>query len=134
MNISLSVSDFLTDFTNRPKTAQVFAVEKDATFGQGQVFMVESIEKSNENVVMLMCKSTIRRPIDEIFSHMVENLERGKPTKTFKATIHKSEKDGKYFFNVDGVTMQSDFETEHEAKLFVRGYVLGFEMGSAGKN
>ena len=29
--------------------------------------------------------------------------------------------------------MQSDFETEHEAKLFVGGFVLGFEMGAGGK-
>ena len=113
----------------------MFAVEKGPTVGQGEFFRIESIEENNENnpVVFLMCNPTVRRPVDEIFSRMVEAVERGRPTKVFKAEIQKSKKDDKYQVSIDGVVVQSDFETEHEAQLFLRGFVLGFEMGSAGK-
>jgi hypothetical protein len=131
MNISMSVSDFLADFTKRPKTAQVFAVEKDATFGQGQVFLIESVEQSQEDAVTLMCKSMVRRPIDEAFGNIVEALESGKPTKVFKTIVHKAD-DGKYQVSVDGRVVQA-LDTEAEAKLFAHGFVFGLEMGTAGK-
>jgi hypothetical protein len=82
-----------------------------------------------------MCKRMTPTPLEEFFSGMVEDREEGKPTRVFKTTIGRSEKgDGKYQVTIDGVVVQSNFESEHEATLFVRGFVLGFEMGSAKKS
>ena len=130
----MKLSELLADLNNRPQTAQVLVVEPDLLQSAGPI-MVESVAKEgNGKVVMLMGKSAMRRPVDEFFSRMVEDLERGKPTRVFKATVHESDKkDGEYSVSIDGKTMQDGFETIHEAKLFARGFVLGFEMGASGK-
>jgi hypothetical protein len=130
----MKLSELLADLNNRPQTAQVLVLEPDLLQSVGLI-MIESVAREgNGKVVMLMGKSAMRRPVDEFFSRMVEDVERGKPTRVFKATVHESDKnDGEYSVSIDGQTMQDGFETIHEATLFARGFVLGFEMGASGK-
>jgi hypothetical protein len=128
------LSELLADLTNRQKTAQVLVVEPDLLQRVGPI-MIESVAKEgNEKAVVLMGKAAMKSPVDEIFSQIVEDLERGKHTsRVFSAGVHKSEKDGKYEVSIDGSILQSGIETEQEGRLFVRGYVVGFEMGASGK-
>jgi hypothetical protein len=130
----MNLSELLIDLNNRPGTAQVLVVEPDLLQGSGPLTIESVAKESNESVVMLTAKAAMRRPLDVVFSRMVEDMERGKPTRVFKASVQKSdEKDGKYQVAIDGRIMQSGIETENEAKLFVCGFALGFEMGASGK-
>ena len=129
----MKVPELTAVLNNRSQTAQVLVMEKDVVVGPSNVFAIDSVvEESNDKVVMLMGKRITPTPLESFLGHLVEERELGKPTRASKATIHKVN-DGKYQVGVDGAVVQSGIDTEHEAKLFVRGYVLGFKMGSAGK-
>jgi hypothetical protein len=122
----MKVSDLVADLNNRSQNAQVMIVEPYAC--PDNILTIESvIKEDNEKIVMLIGKSALRKPM-ETFPGI---LLRGRSDRVFKASICKSdEKDGKFQVSVDGVILQSDFETEHEAKICVRGFVLGFNAGS----
>ena len=47
--------------------------------------------------------------------------------------IQKSERDGEYQVSIEGAIIQTGFETEHEAKCFARGFVLGSEARTGDK-
>jgi hypothetical protein len=130
----MNVPELLARLSDRSPTARVLVVEKDVAVGPSNVFAIDSVvEESNEGAVLLMGKRITPTPLESFFTGLVEKREQGTPTKPFKTTIHTSD-DGKYGVSVDGAVVQAGLEIEHEAKLFVRGFVLGFEMGSAGKN
>jgi hypothetical protein len=130
----MKVSELLADLTNRPQNAQIHLIEKDFEVGPGNLFVIESAVKEDcDGVVILMCKSVTRKPIDMAFSRMLEDLERGKPTRVFKTTISESVLNpGKYEACIDGRSLGL-FNTMEETKLFLRGFVLGSEMGTSGK-
>ena len=130
----MKVSELLTDLINRSQLAQVLMVEKDVVVNPGNVFMIDSVVKERDDkVVILMGKRITPTPLEEFFSGLVEDRERGKPTKVFKTAIHKSEKSDGYQVSIDGRILQTGFGAVEEAKLFVRGFVLGFEMGKSEK-
>ena len=127
----MKVSELLADLTTCPQGAQLVLLETDVIVGPGSIFTIDSILGGNENSVTLMGKSLTRKPVDVFFSSLVADLERGKPTKTYKAAICESSVlPGKYEVTFQGSHLQGNFDTEEEAKLFMRGVVLGFEMGS----
>jgi hypothetical protein len=132
----MNLGELLSGLSNRPPTAQVLVIETDFTVGPGEVFTIESVMKEgSENVVMPTGKSVTRWPLDEAMGRMIEKLERGEPTRVFKASIQKSgTNDGKYQVAVDGRVLQSDFETEHEARIFVNGFVMGPNWDRAGRD
>jgi hypothetical protein len=127
----MKLSELLTDLNTRPESAQVLVVELDLVNDVGPI-LIESIAGGNEKSVILMGKAVKKNPVHEFLSRMVEDTERGKPTKVFNTSIRKSERDGKYEVTIDGKTIQSAIDTAQEAKQFARGFVLGFEMGSSG--
>jgi hypothetical protein len=122
----MKLSELLTDLNNRPQNAHVLVMEND--FGQESTFMIESVLMGNEQVMLL--HATTMRPFERFPCILFET--KSNTIKAHKILIYESvENGGKYQISVDGARLPHAFETEHEAKLFARGCVLGAETGVA---
>jgi hypothetical protein len=115
----MNVAELAADLRNRPQDAELIIVDPETA--PGHVLMIDSVVKEDKKTtVVLIARST--RPT----SFPGEMPPSSKP---HRVVISKSN-DGKYQATVDGRPLMSNCETENDAKIFVRGYVLGCETGN----
>jgi hypothetical protein len=124
----MNVSELVAGLGGHSQNAQVIVVETNSP--SDNVLSLESVGEGNEKSVLLHGQSLIRKPLETLPAILLQ----GRSDRVFKVAITKpDEKGGKYQVAIDGTVLQFDFETEQEAKMFVKGYVLGFETGSGDK-
>lgn len=123
----MKVHELLADLTNRHQDAQLLVIESNAA---DHILTIESIvREGNEKAVVLMGKS-VRSPFEGFSGGILaEALAQGKSNRVFKIQVYESEP-GKYQASVDGVTLKQPFDSEHEARMYLRGFVFGFTTGS----
>jgi hypothetical protein len=130
----MKVSELVSALEGHQPDGPVLIREIDAV--PDRILAVESIVKEADMVPLLMGRRIQSEAAkNSIFSEALvrrafEAHMRGEPL-YHKGTVEKSG-DGKYRITVDGhPILQEGFETQAEARSFLRGFSLGFESGAA---
>jgi hypothetical protein len=123
----MKVSEVVAELIGHQPDGHVVVSEVDSM----NMFMVESVMKEEGKLPLLMVRPVGRNPYGRFPETLFQQAFASKRN-TYEAEIEKSPMDGKYRITVDGrPVLQAGFETEPEAKVFLRGFVLGFESGAA---
>jgi len=123
----MKVSEVVAELTGHQPDGHVVVSEIDSM----NMFVVESVIKEEGKLPVLNARPIGRNPYGRFPETLFQQAFASKRN-TYKAEIGKSPMDGKYRITVDGSpVLQEGFETESEAKVFLRGFVIGFESGAA---
>ena len=123
----MKVSEVVAELTGHQPDGHVVVSEVDSM----NTFMVESVTKEEGKLPLLMVRQIGRNPYGRFPETLFQQAFSSKGNR-YKAEIGKSPMDGKYRVTVDGrPVLQVGFETQAEAKVFLQGFVVGFESGAA---
>lgn len=129
----MKISELVAHLNGHQPDGHIVIREIDAV--PDRLLMVESIVKEEGKVPLLMGRriqsQAARNSIfsDALFQRAFEAHMRGEPLR-HSGTINRVE-DGKYRITLDGRPIEESFDTEIEARGFLRGFFLGFESGAA---
>ena len=133
----MKVSELVAELSGHQPDGHVVIREIDAV--PDRILMVESILKETGSLPLLMARRT--QSVAEknsllseaLFQKAFEAHMRGERwQRSYKTTVEKSPLDGKYWLTLDGTpVIQEGFETDAEARSFLRGFILGRESGAA---
>jgi hypothetical protein len=123
----MKVSEVVAELTGHQPDGHVVVSEIDSM----NMFMVESVMKEEGKLPLLMVRPIGRNPYGKFPETLFQQAFSSKRNR-YNAEIGKSPMDGKYRITVDGrPVLHGGFETESEAKVFLQGFVMGFESGVA---
>lgn len=130
----MKISQLVAELNGQLPDGPVVIREIDAV--PDRLLMVESINKGEGMLPLLMGRRIQSQAAknsllsDALFQKAFEAHLRGERIH-HRATVEKSD-DGKYRLTMDGrPVLEEGFETDVEARSFLRGYILGFETGAA---
>ncbi len=133
----MKVSELVAELEIHQPDGHVVIQEIDAI--PDKLFVVESVVKEDGMLPLLMGRRLQSRAArnsifsEDLFKKAFEAHLRGERWQhIYKATVGKSDLDGRYRITVDGrPVLEEGFETDAEARSFLRGFILGFESGAA---
>lgn len=125
----MKASEVVAELTGHQPDGHVVVSEINAV--PDNLFVVESVMKEEGKLPLLMARAIGRNPYGRFPETLFQQAFASKRNR-YKAEIGKSPMDGKYQVTVDDrPVLDGGFETESEAKVFLLGFVMGFESGAA---
>jgi hypothetical protein len=124
------VSELLEELTKCPPNAKLLVVE-----GNNMTTIASVNEGKSETTVLLIGEAIDIPGRGRASQLLAEAMMHGEFGKIFNSQICDSPNPGKFMVSIDGDKMMGgEFDTQQEARAFVRGFVTGSTVGGGLKN
>lgn len=124
------VSELLEELTKSPPNAKLLVVEGN------NVTTIASVNEEKSETTVLLIGEAVDIPDRGRASRLLsEAMMHGEVGKIFNTQVSESPNPGKFMVSIDGdKRMGGEFDTQQEARAFVRGFVTGFTVGGGINN
>lgn len=125
------VSELLEELTKCPPNAKLLVVE-----GNNVTTIASVNEEKSETTVLLIGEAVDIPGRGRTSQSLIQAMMHGDVGKIFNTQVSESPNNpGKFTVSIDGdKAMGGEFNTQQEARAFVRGFVTGSTIGSGLKN